>query len=477
MGRSAHQDVAPVPGLKTPTCRRWIRGFRAQPRRPNNSCSSATRSSTGSTKTACSCPISIAGCSISARRKSSRPRPVPVKPTCSPPALDFSDYAFFKDAEKRYPVKVNLWKRIQGPDLIFCQTSTAPTRSGAICSGTTRCRALSLAIDRHEINMVSFYGLASESADTILPDSALFKPEYAAAWASHDPDQANRLLDEVGLDATQQRRHPAAAWTGGKRRSSSRPPARVRLRPTCWNSSRTIGRKSDSRFCIETSQRDVFSSRTIERRDHDVDVVGHRKRCPHSRYEPRRSCTRAGTTSISGPHGACTICPSDRTASAPELPEAIKLIDLAQATGANTRQQRRQNAYLARNAGHLYAERLFDRHRQRSAPADHALRLYPQHSRKRPLRLRPNLLSPGSICQTRSGTAKRLADHAALHFLAYPGDDPDAGDHLARWFSRSSSCRLAITSSYIAELRAQGEAVDTAEIDACARRTASINRC
>ncbi len=33
----------------------------------------------------------------------------------------------------------------------------------------------------------------------MLPESPLYKPEYADAWINHDPDQANALLDEAGL--------------------------------------------------------------------------------------------------------------------------------------------------------------------------------------------------------------------------------------------------------------------------------------
>ncbi|TJV70676.1 MAG: ABC transporter substrate-binding protein, partial [Mesorhizobium sp.] len=43
-------------------------------------------------------------------------------------------------------------------------------------------RALSLAVDRREINLAVFYGLAQESADTILPESPLYRPEFAKAW-------------------------------------------------------------------------------------------------------------------------------------------------------------------------------------------------------------------------------------------------------------------------------------------------------
>ncbi len=60
-------------------------------------------------------------------------------------------------------------------------------------------RALSLAIDRHEINQALYFGLAIEGQNTVLPQSPLFRTEYRANWASYDLDRANSLLDELGL--------------------------------------------------------------------------------------------------------------------------------------------------------------------------------------------------------------------------------------------------------------------------------------
>jgi peptide/nickel transport system substrate-binding protein len=60
-------------------------------------------------------------------------------------------------------------------------------------------RALSLGLNRHDVNQVIFFGLARETANTVLPDSPLYKPEYASAYAKHDRAAANALLDEVGL--------------------------------------------------------------------------------------------------------------------------------------------------------------------------------------------------------------------------------------------------------------------------------------
>ena len=44
-----------------------------------------------------------------------------------------------------------------------------------------------------------YYGLGIEANNTILPQSPLYKEEYASTWARFDPDKANALLDELGL--------------------------------------------------------------------------------------------------------------------------------------------------------------------------------------------------------------------------------------------------------------------------------------
>ncbi|PZM14671.1 ABC transporter substrate-binding protein [Rhizobium tubonense] len=114
--------------------------------------------------------------------------------------IDFDDYTFLKDAEKRYPVKVDLWKMARGSRVALLPNLNCSDLVWREVFRDVRVRrALSLAIDRHEINQAVFYGLGTESADTILPESPLFKQEYADAWISHDEEQANALLDQAGL--------------------------------------------------------------------------------------------------------------------------------------------------------------------------------------------------------------------------------------------------------------------------------------
>ena len=115
--------------------------------------------------------------------------------------IGLPDYTLIKESESRFPIKVSLWRRSRGSSVaLFPNLNCRDEVWQPLFRDVRVRRAMSLAINRREINQVLYYGLARESADTVLPESPLFKPEYASAWASYDPDQANRLLDEAGLD-------------------------------------------------------------------------------------------------------------------------------------------------------------------------------------------------------------------------------------------------------------------------------------
>ncbi len=49
------------------------------------------------------------------------------------------------------------------------------------------------------LNEFLYVGLAQPSNNSILPQSPLFRPEYGERCVQHDPEAANRMLDELGL--------------------------------------------------------------------------------------------------------------------------------------------------------------------------------------------------------------------------------------------------------------------------------------
>jgi peptide/nickel transport system substrate-binding protein len=177
--------------------------------------------------------------------------------------IDFVDYTYLKDAEKRYPVKVKLWKKTSGSRLALLPNLNCadPVWRPLLRDVRVR-RALSLAIDRREINMAVFYGLTKESADTVLPDSPLFRPEFASAWVAHDPDQANALLDEAGL-AKRGSDGIRILPDGRKAQIVVETPGESTLDTDVLQLITDYWQKIGISLFIRTSQRDTFRSRAV----------------------------------------------------------------------------------------------------------------------------------------------------------------------------------------------------------------------
>jgi peptide/nickel transport system substrate-binding protein len=114
--------------------------------------------------------------------------------------LKLRDYTFLQNGAKSSGVKVRLWEFGSGSQLaLFPNLNANDAEWRKLLRDVRFRRALSIAIDREELNQVVYLGLATPSNNTIMPRSELFKPEYAARWAQYDPQAASRLLDEIGL--------------------------------------------------------------------------------------------------------------------------------------------------------------------------------------------------------------------------------------------------------------------------------------
>ena len=114
--------------------------------------------------------------------------------------LGFADYTFLKEGEKRNNYTVRLWTVGKGSAVaLFPNLNTIDAGWRALFRDARFRRALSLGIDRTQINQVLFAGLAKEGASTVLPGSQLFRDELGSAYAEFDPEKANALLDEIGL--------------------------------------------------------------------------------------------------------------------------------------------------------------------------------------------------------------------------------------------------------------------------------------
>jgi peptide/nickel transport system substrate-binding protein len=114
--------------------------------------------------------------------------------------LNFNDYTFLKQVELLENQRVRLWRTAKGAKLALFPNLNVndPVWRKLVRDARFR-RALSLAINRHEINLVAYFGLALEGNNTVLPGSPLFRERYQKLWATFDLAKANRLLDQLGL--------------------------------------------------------------------------------------------------------------------------------------------------------------------------------------------------------------------------------------------------------------------------------------
>ena len=116
--------------------------------------------------------------------------------------LHFGDYAFLKQSAPRTGKQITLWRTTKGAHIaLYPNLNTYDDEWRLLFQDVRFRRALSLAINRHELNQVLYYGLAREGNNVVSPESPLYREEYRSRWAGFDIRQANALLDEMGLTA------------------------------------------------------------------------------------------------------------------------------------------------------------------------------------------------------------------------------------------------------------------------------------
>jgi peptide/nickel transport system substrate-binding protein len=114
--------------------------------------------------------------------------------------LAFSDYAFLKQSEDQTDLRTHLWQTARGAHLaLYPNLNTKDEVWRKVLRDVRFRRALSLGIERDDINQTFYFGLALGGNNSVLPQSPLYKPEYRYQWAEYDLERANRLLDEIGL--------------------------------------------------------------------------------------------------------------------------------------------------------------------------------------------------------------------------------------------------------------------------------------
>ena len=114
--------------------------------------------------------------------------------------LRTQDIPLLKLGERGELVNVHIWNRLHASDVAIQPNYNHPNERLRRLFQDKRFRqALSLAIDRVEMNKIIYFGRGVPRQVTAHPSSSYFEPQFAAAYAQYDPSRARALLDDVGL--------------------------------------------------------------------------------------------------------------------------------------------------------------------------------------------------------------------------------------------------------------------------------------
>ena len=114
--------------------------------------------------------------------------------------LNFTNYTLLKRSEKKFGYSTKLWRTAKGARwAIYPNLNFRDMEWRKLFRNVNFRRALSIAIDRHEINQVFYYGLARETNNSVLRESPLFDEKFANRWSQFNLNTANQMLDDLGL--------------------------------------------------------------------------------------------------------------------------------------------------------------------------------------------------------------------------------------------------------------------------------------
>ena len=114
--------------------------------------------------------------------------------------IQFDNYTVLRQSEATHDYEVRLWTQGTSSGVaLYPNLNVEDPGWHALMNDVRFRRALSIGLDRHELNEQLYFGLAKPGSNTVLSESPLYKPVYDRLWTAHDPAGANRLLDGIGL--------------------------------------------------------------------------------------------------------------------------------------------------------------------------------------------------------------------------------------------------------------------------------------
>ena len=115
-------------------------------------------------------------------------------------AISLSKYALYQENAEKGNYRLLLWPKASAADTaIFFNQSTKDPKFRDLFQNFKFRQAMSVAIDREEINQIAYLGQGVARTATVVPESPLYDASLETLNAEYDAAKANALLDEIGL--------------------------------------------------------------------------------------------------------------------------------------------------------------------------------------------------------------------------------------------------------------------------------------
>ena len=114
--------------------------------------------------------------------------------------LQFQNYPLFMEGRKKGDYRVVHWiNGSAGSNILALNLNHRDPEMKRIIGDHRFRKALSLALNRDELNEADYFGIGKPRQVCPPPSSPFYDADYERAYVEYDPDRANALLDEMGL--------------------------------------------------------------------------------------------------------------------------------------------------------------------------------------------------------------------------------------------------------------------------------------
>ncbi len=114
--------------------------------------------------------------------------------------LDFRDYPLYKENAAKHGYRLLTWPQDRGSDLsLYINDNCIHPTIGPLLQELRFRIALSLAINRNELNLLFYKNVGVPRQATAAESTPFYVEDYSRRFAEYDVQKANRILDSLGL--------------------------------------------------------------------------------------------------------------------------------------------------------------------------------------------------------------------------------------------------------------------------------------